>query len=148
MGEERLDYPALVREALRGVVRQVLRRVSEVGLPGEHHFFLTFRTGHPDAALPPALRKTHPEEMTIVLQHQFTDLVVTEEAFSVTLRFDGVPRRLTVPFAALTGFLDPAGPLGLQFEPAAAEGPTVPVESEGPSPAAANVVDLRAFRKK
>jgi hypothetical protein len=152
-----LDYARLVREALRDVPRQALRVVAREGLPGDHHFYLTFRTAHPGVAISPALHKHHPEEMTIVLQHQFWDLAVGEEAFSVTLRFGGVPERVHVPFEALLGFADPAAGFGVRFDEeaaAAADGgearpePVPPAEpAVEPEPGAGNVVDIRAFRR-
>ncbi len=159
--EDPLDYARLVREALRDVPRQALRRAASEGLPGDHHFYVTFRTSHPGVAISPGLHARHPEEMTIVLQHQYRDLAVGEEAFSVTLRFGGVPERLHVPFAALVAFADPAAEFGLRFEageapvasplapPAdarevalAAEGPGLTDETGG------NVVDIRTFRRR
>lgn len=101
-------YAAMVHQALRGLVRSALEYAGEHGLPGEHHFYLTFRTDHPGVAIPARLKAQYPEEITIVLQHQFWDLKVQENAFSVGLSFSGVPAALTVPFDALTGFADPA----------------------------------------
>ena len=89
--DDPLDYARLVREALRDVPRQALRLAASEGLPGEHHFFVTFRTSHPGVAISPGLRARYPEEMTIVLQYEYRDLAVGEEAFSVTLRFGGTP---------------------------------------------------------
>lgn len=110
-----LDYPQLIETALRGVVHGVLRKISDEGLPGEHHLLLTFRTQHPDVGLPPVLAAQYPEEMTIVLQHQFRDLLVTDDMFSVYLRFSGVEHGVSVPFGALTEFADPAANFRLQF---------------------------------
>lgn len=147
-----LDYPRLLREALLGVVREALRLVAEGGLPGDHHLYLTFRTAHPGAVVPKALAAQYPDEMTIVLQHQFWGLEVGLEAFSVSLRFGGEPQRLTVPFAALTAFADPAAELGLRFEPPLPEGTPAPPEP-APDEAAprrgegGNVVDIGTFRK-
>jgi hypothetical protein len=101
-------YAAMVHQALRGVVQSALEYAAQHGLPGEHHFYLTFRTDHPGVAIPARLKAQYPEEITIVLQHQFWDLKVQENAFSVGLSFSGVPAALTVPFDALTGFADPA----------------------------------------
>jgi hypothetical protein len=158
-GDERLDYARLVREALRAVPHQALRLVAEEGLPGEHHFYLTFLTAHPGVAISPGLRARYPDRMTIVLENQFWDLAVGEEAFSVTLRFGGTPERLHVPFAALVAFADPAAQFGLRFEPGeegAAETVAVPAEAGEPAlatarasePPADNVVDIRAFRRR
>jgi hypothetical protein len=115
------DYAGLVAGALRGVVRDVLRKVASDGLVGEQHLYLSFRTGAPGLDLPAHLRKQFPREMTIVLQNQFWGLAVAEDAFSVQLRFGGKLERLTVPFAALVAFADPSVPFGLRFEGAAAE---------------------------
>jgi len=121
MTDREIDYPELVNEALRGVVRTVLERVAAEGLPGEHHFLITFSTDHPELQLPAMLRDTYPEEMTIVLQNQFWDLVVEEEAFEVSLRFGGDPHRVRVPWLAVRSFVDPAAEFGLRFESTAAQ---------------------------
>ena len=137
---DRFDYPALLRRATTGVVREVLTETAAGGLPGEHHFYLTFRTGDEGVSIPPALRARYPETMTIVLQHQFAELVVDDEAFAVTLRFGGAWERIRVPFAALASFLDPSVPFGLdftQFGNALANG--IPAEVEG-EPAATGPV--------
>jgi hypothetical protein len=171
-GPPALDYPRLVHDALRDVVRSVLGQVAEDGLPGEHHFVLAFKTGEPGVRMPPFLRDLHPEEMTVLLQHQFWDLEVDREAFSVTLAFGGARHRVTVPFAAVTAFADPSVPFGLRFEPAVeaagAAGAGGPARREGeaagrPAPAgvaagqptagpgagdAAPVVRIDRFRKK
>jgi hypothetical protein len=142
--EDPLDYGRLVREALRDVPRQALRLAASEGLCGEHHFYLTFRTSHPGVAMSPGLHARHPGEMTIVIQHQFWDLAVGEDAFSVTLRFGGAPERLHVPFAAVVAFADPAAGFGLRFD-TGAEG----TSEAGPSAEApANVVDIRAFKRR
>lgn len=112
-----LDYPRLVQDALRGVVRRSLNYVQSHGLPGEHHFYLAFATTAPGVSLSEDLRRRYPEQITIVLQHDFRDLEVDHEFFSVTLRFDGTPRRIRVPFAALVSFYDPASQFALRFEP-------------------------------
>ena len=111
-----IDYSLLMREALRDVPRQVLRRVAASGLPGDHHFFVTFRTDHPRVNVPLRLRQQHPMEMTVVIQHQFSGLLVDDGGFSVTLRFGGRPEQIVVPFDALTAFVDPAAEFGLRFE--------------------------------
>jgi hypothetical protein len=115
MSDHAIDYEALIHEALLGVVREVLSRVVEDGLPGNHHFYLSFRTDHPGVVVPTDLKMRHPETMTIVLQHQFWDLAVDEEVFGVTLRFGGAKRHVTVPFEALTSFVDPDAEFGLQL---------------------------------
>ncbi len=158
--DDPLDYARLVREALRDVPRQALRLAASEGLPGEHHFYLTFRTSHPGVALSPGLHVRYPDQMTIVLQHQYRDLAVGEDAFSVTLRFGGAPERVHVPFAALVAFADPAARFGLRFEPGVepaagpggAEGepaePALAAEAATAEPAAGNVVDIRSFRRR
>jgi hypothetical protein len=111
-----LRYDQMIEEALRGVVRRALRTVVESGLPGSHHFYITFRTTAPGVEIADRLREKYPEEMTIVLQYQFWALEVLAERFSVTLSFNDVPERLVVPFAAVTAFADPAAKFGLQFQ--------------------------------
>ena len=171
MATDHIRYDVLARDALRGVLRRVLSDAAEHGLPGEHHFFITFLSKADDVKLSPRLLAQYPEEMTIILQHQFWDLVVTEDRFEVGLSFGGIPERLVIPFAAIKSFLDPSVQFGLQFEPSepAAETPTaklpaVPAPSAlpvaAPEPAAeskdepaktsegAEVVRLDRFRKK
>jgi hypothetical protein len=132
MAEDLIRYDILAQDALRGVVRKVLSEVARTGLPGQHHFFVKFATKAPGVRISSRLLKEYPEEITIVLQHQFWDLTVTEHAFEVGLSFNGVPERLLVPFTALRGFLDPSVQFGLQFEPAAAPAvaavPTLPAK--------------------
>ena len=144
MATDHIRYDVLARDALRGVLRRVLTDAAEHGLPGEHHFFITFLSTADGVKLSPRLLAQYPEEMTIILQHQFWDLVVTEDRFEVGLSFGGIPERLVVPFAAIKSFLDPSVQFGLQFEPseAAAEAPAaklpaVPAPSALPVPAAA-----------
>ena len=126
MATDHIRYDVLARDALRGVLRRVLTDAAEHGLPGEHHFFITFLSTADGVKLSPRLLAQYPEEMTIILQHQFWDLVVTEDRFEVGLSFGGIPERLVVPFAAIKSFLDPSVQFGLQFEPsdAAAETPS------------------------
>lgn len=118
MAEDFIRYDVLVQDALRGVVRKVLREVAESGLPANHHFYIAFDTQSTGVRISSRLRQQYPEEMTIVLQHQFWDLNVTEHAFEAGLSFGGVPERLLVPFTAIKGFFDPSVQFGLQFEPA------------------------------
>lgn len=115
--EDLIRYDVMVQEALLGVVRKVLTDASRLGLPGEHHFYITFRSQAPGVRLSSRLREKYPEEMTIVLQHQFWDLIVGETTFEVGLSFGGVPERLLVPYEALTGFYDPSVQFGLKFTP-------------------------------
>lgn len=116
MPVDHIRYDVLAQAALRGVLRTVLADVAKKGLPGEHHFKITFNTAAPGVKLSDRMRGQYPEAMTVVLQHQFWDLDVTDEAFEVGLSFGGVPERIAVPFDAVTAFFDPAVQFGLQFE--------------------------------
>jgi hypothetical protein len=111
-----IDYEALAQDAMRSVVRNVLTRVAKTGLPGEHHFYVAFNTQAPGVTISKRLKEKYPAEMTIVLQHRFWDLIVSEERFEVKLTFDSIPERLVVPFRAVKVFFDPSVPYGLQFE--------------------------------
>ena len=151
MAEDLLGYDKLIETALRGVVRAALRRVARGGLPGTHHFYLGFRTGATGVALPSYLAAKFPDEMTIVLQHQFWELEVGETALSVTLSFQGRPERLTIPFAALTSFADPSIGFGLTFTaPAAppAQPAALPAAAVGEPSPSAEIVTLDRFRKR
>ncbi len=117
MATDHIRYDVLARDALRGVLRRVLTDAAEHGLPGEHHFFITFLSTAEGVKLSPRLLAQYPEEMTIILQHQFWDLVVTEDRFEVGLSFGGIPERLVVPFNSIKSFFDPSVQFGLQFEP-------------------------------
>jgi hypothetical protein len=145
MPQDLIRYDLLVQDALKGVVRKVLTDAATDGMPGEHHFYISFRTQDAGVRISQRLRDKYPEEMTIVLQHQFWDLVVTEHAFEVGLSFSGIPERLLVPFDSLTGFFDPSVQFGLKFElstaepadndeagPEDAEAPTAPVPLSAP----------------
>lgn len=121
MPEDLIRYDILAQDALRGVVRKVLAEVAKTGLPGEHHFYVTFETRAPGVRISSRMLAQYPEDMTIVLQHQFWDLSVTEHAFEVGLSFNGVPERLLVPFTAVKSFVDPSVQFGLQFESAPAD---------------------------
>jgi uncharacterized protein len=114
--EVTIDYDSLQQEALRGVVREVLVRVAKTGLPGEHHLYISFDVKAPGVVLSKRLREKYPHEMTIVLQHRFWDLAISEERFEVKLTFDGIPERLVVPFNAIKVFLDPSVRYVLHFE--------------------------------
>ena len=166
---DHIRYDILARDALRGVLRRVLTDAAENGLPGEHHFFITFLSTAEGVKLSPRLLAQYPEEMTVILQHQFWDLVVTDDRFEVGLSFGGIPERLVVPFNSIKSFFDPSVQFGLQFEPSdaaeipsenlpavpAAPGLPVPApaaadageEPEKPSEGA-EVVRLDRFRKK
>ena len=168
MAKDFIGYEALTDRALRGVVREALKRVQKQGLVGSHHFYLTFKTHDPGVEIPDFLKERYPDEMTIVLQNQFSGLNVTEEKFEVTLGFQKLPATLTIPFAALTGFVDPSVQFGLQFKNATAAqnagaakdaAPTTgaapaaaPAPAEAAKPAAgeekSHVVSLDKFRKK
>jgi hypothetical protein len=116
MAVDHIRYDLLVQEALRGVLRTVLSDAARNGLPGDHHFFVTFDTCAEGVRLSQRMRAQYPKEMTIVLQHEFWDLAVTDDAFEVGLSFGRVPERLSIPFAAVKGFFDPSVPYGVQFE--------------------------------
>jgi hypothetical protein len=136
MAVDHIRYDILTQEALRGVVRRVLEDAARNGLPGEHHFFIAVDTRHEDVKLSARMRSQYPTEITIVLQHQFWDLVVTADRFEVGLSFGGIAERLVVPFAAIKGFFDPSVQFGLQFEQAVEipAGEQAPKE-EGAAPA-------------
>lgn len=116
MAEDLMRYDLLAQDALRGVVRFALKRVEQDGLPGEHHFYIAFDINAPGVRVSDRVKKQYPEEMTIVLQHQYWGLVVTDERFQVELSFDNIPEKLTIPFDAINGFFDPSVQFGLQFE--------------------------------
>ncbi|WP_439573336.1 SspB family protein [Phreatobacter sp.] len=140
MPTDLIRYDILAQEALRGVVRRVLVDVVRDGLPGDHHFYITFDTRAPGVRLSNRMREKYPEDMTIVLQHQFWDLIVTEHTFEVGLAFGGIPERLLVPFDAVKGFFDPSVQFGLQFEVASAE--AAGTEAAGETEAAPPVAPL------
>ena len=169
-----MRYDLLAQDALRGVVRAALLRVRQSGLPGEHHFYISFNTRHPDVRLSDRLRNKYEKEMTIVLQHQFWNLQVGERDFEVELSFNELAEKLVVPFSAVKGFFDPAAQFALQFEmveekaetgaepapdlkdhPAPAEAAEVtpealPAPAAGPRPSNDDqkIVSLDSFRKK
>jgi uncharacterized protein len=116
MAEDLMRYDLLAQNALRGVVRDALRYVEKSGLPGEHHFYIAFNTRHPGVTISDKLLQRYPREMTIVIQHQYSDLTISEDQFSIVLSFDQKAEQLVVPFSAVKGFLDPAVQFGLQFE--------------------------------
>jgi uncharacterized protein len=122
MVRNELRYDSMVEEALRGVIGKALTHAAKHGLPGEHHFYITFRTDDPGVAIPEHLRQRYPGEMTIVLQHQFWGLEVGTDQFSVTLTFSNKPEKLTVPYAAVVAFADPSVRFGLQFDVADGQG--------------------------
>lgn len=142
---DHIRYDLLAQEALRGVVRRVLTDVARDGLPGDHHFFVAFDTRAPGVRLSQRMREKYPEEMTIVLQHQFWDLDVNENSFEVGLSFGGIPERLLVPFSALKGFFDPSVKFGLQFELAETDeaGQPIPAGDKPQTPALGTVLPGR-----
>lgn len=155
MGEDLIRYDILAQDALRGVVRKVLSEVAKTGLPGEHHFFISFYTRAPGVRISQRLLDQYDKEMTIVLQHRFWDLKVNETGFEVGLSFDDRPEMLSIPFSALKGFFDPSVPFGLQFDleagRKATEGASPPSDAsahEAPAGEGDKVVSLDSFRKK
>ena len=135
MATDHIRYDVLARDALRGVLRRVLTDAAEHGLPGEHHFFITFLSTAEGVKLSPRLLAQYPEEMTVILQHQFWDLVVTDDRFEVGLSFGGIPERLVVPFHSIKSFFDPSVQFGLQFEPADAPQNEAPATNAPAAPA-------------
>src|SRR5690348_10011189 len=130
---DQIRYDLLTQQALRGVVRSVLTDTAKKGLPGDHHFYISFDTKAPGVRMSDRLRAQYPDEMTIILQHQFWDLKVNEDDFEVGLSFGGIPERLTVPFEAINGFFDPSVQFGLQFEEVTeGEEPAPPANPEEP----------------
>ncbi len=170
MPEDLMRYDQLAQNALRGVVREALRRVEKSGLPGDHHFYIAFNTKYPGVDIGLRMAERYPREMTIVIQHQYENLVVREDRFEVTLSFDNIPEKLVIPFNAVKGFLDPSVQFGLQFEvvtveapvdsgaklekPAPAktrrktDGPEGGTSAKDPPPEGPKVVSLDSFRKK
>lgn len=116
MVQDLIRYDILAQEALRGVIRKVLAEVAATGLPGNHHFFITFLTGAPGVRISSRLKEKYPEQMTVVLQHQFWDMLVTDQLFEIGLSFGDVPEKLTIPFAAIRGFYDPSVNFELEFD--------------------------------
>ncbi|AJD41777.1 hypothetical protein C9413_18685 [Rhizobium sp. SEMIA 4085] len=169
MGQDHIRYDILAQDALRGVIRKVLSEVATTGrLPGDHHFFITFLTGAPGVRISQHLKSKYPEQMTIVIQHQFWDLKITESLFEIGLSFSDVPEKLVIPFNAIRGFYDPSVNFELEFDVPLADGEEVPAAEitaypvapeKGEEPPAAkpaegdekkpgSVVSLDAFRKK
>ena len=136
MADDGLQYDVMVERALRGVLREALIYVAENGLPGEHHFYITFRTDHPEVEIPDHLHERYPNEMTIVLQHQFWNLEIEEERFQVSLSFSDEPQELSIPFESVIAFADPSVRFGLQFDSGLEEDEededTAEVEAEPP----------------
>ena len=150
-----IPYDDIVQDALRGVVSRVLQRILDAGdLPGSHHFYIAFRTRAPGVSIPKHLMDRYPDEMTIVIQHRYWDLVVAADHFSIGLSFNQMPSNLVVPYDAIVGFVDPAVNFALQFPPKDGEGPATdgPPDSPEPPPEpqgdGSNVVTLDRFRRK
>jgi hypothetical protein len=167
MTQDFLEYPKMVERAMRGVVREALGVALESGLPGLHHFYITFRTKDPDVTIADRLLAQYPDEMTIVMEHQYWDLVVDDDKFSITLSFGGAPETLVIPYAAITAFVDPSVKFGLQFDANSDDTIEAPSQTEeaatspvdGPAPDGGTeradppaddgqVVALDSFRKK
>lgn len=166
MGQDHIRYDILAQDALRGVIRKVLSEVAATGrLPGDHHFFITFLTGAPGVRVSQHLKSKYPEQMTIVVQHQFWDLKISDTQFEIGLSFSDTPERLVIPFNAIRGFYDPSVNFELEFEvplvdedQATAEITAIPVDSvtkpdtgeqnPGEEKKPASVVSLDSFRKK
>ena len=165
-GKDHIGYHALTQAALRGVVRAAMEKAASLGhLPGDHHFYLTFRTHQQGVQMEDWLKDKFPEQMTIVIQHQYSGFVVHDDSFEIVLSFGGKPQHLRVPFGALTQFSDPAANFGVQLEPlgrrmddsapaiipaklSASGGNTAPAPKAEPAPEGPTVVSLDAFRRK
>ncbi|MDR3285441.1 MAG: ClpXP protease specificity-enhancing factor SspB [Holosporales bacterium] len=145
-----IDYDVFVQKALRNIVHDILLDTMNYGLVGNHHYYITFATNHPWVEMPSYLVEMYPDEMVIVLQHEFWDLEVMNDRFSVTLYFDDASERITVPFAALVNFLDPSVKFGLQFVPDNDEPNPKPSKTSFSknAPPSENVISLDDFRKK
>lgn len=141
-----IDYGNLMHRAMRGLIQQVLTDVADHGLPGNHHFFITFDTMHPDVEIADWLSDRYPDEMTVVMQHWFDNLDVTDEGFSVTLNFGDQPEPLYIPYDAIKTFVDPSVEFGLRFETQTADDEDDEPDPE-PSSKEAEVVRLDSFRK-
>lgn len=154
MSEDLIRYDTLIETALREVVKQAMGKIVEKGLPGDHHFYISFLTNHPGVEIPDYLREKYPEEMTIVLQHQFYGLKTTENGFSVMLSFNNIQERLTIPFSAITTFADPSVNFALQFQSIPFEDMEEPPQDgeslvkDGDEKQQSKVISLDQFRKK
>jgi hypothetical protein len=149
MATDLIRYDLLVQDALRSVVRKVLADTARAGLIGDHHFKIAFKTQAPGVVVPSAVKSRFPDEMSIILQHEFWDLVVTQDAFEVNLNFSRKPERLIVPFDSITGFTDPSVPFGFKLEPrapepAAGRAPaTAEIQESAPAPAPAKTASAK-----
>jgi len=150
-----IDYGSLMHRAMRGLIQEVLEDVAEHGLPGAHHFFITFDTTHPDAQLASWLHDRYPEEMTVVMQHWFDGLEVSDDGFAVTLNFGDTPEPLYIPYDAIQTFVDPSVEFGLRFETHEEQDDdddgddiaSTPTEDDAAAPKDADIVSLDSFRK-
>ncbi|WP_375553661.1 SspB family protein [Roseovarius mucosus] len=147
-----IDYGNLMHRAMRGLIQEVLSKVQAEGLPGAHHFFITFDTKHPEAKLADWLKQRYPSEMTVVMQHWYDDLKVTNDGFGVTLNFGDAPERLYVPYDSIQTFVDPSVEFGLRFETLEVDDDIDELDDtdppdDDPSPGKAEVVRLDSFRK-
>lgn len=147
MAEDHIRYDILAQEALRGVMRKVLAEVARTGLPGNHHFFITFLTGAPGVRISSRLRERYPEQMTIVLQFQYWDLKVSETGFEVGLSFSDIPEKLEIPFSAVRGFYDPSVNFELEFDVKPELLPTPAAEEEEIAPKAPEPVKATSPKK-
>jgi hypothetical protein len=161
MDDKTINYEALTQNAMRNMVRNLLADVAATGLPGEHHFYITFKTRAAHVQLADSLLASHPQEMTIVLQHQYKDLTADEEGFAVTLSFNQTPHKLYIPYAAMISFYDPSAEFGLRFNldneaeedtaPDSAASPSMSVEETSADeirPVGDNIVSIDQFRDK
>jgi uncharacterized protein len=148
MSQDLIRYDILLQEAMRGVVRKVMGEVARTGLPGNHHFFITFVTGAPGVRISSRLREKYPEQMTIVVQHQYWDLEVSDSHFEIGLSFGDVPERLSIPFLAVRGFYDPSVSFELEIddklEPEAKQAETAPTPLLAPDKAKAKLESVKA----
>ncbi len=153
-----IRYDLIVQDAMLSVVRRVLQEVEKTGLPGDHHFYITFATNYPGVVMPDALREKYPDEITVVLQHEFEDLAVTNDSFKVTLWFNGNESCLNIPFYALKAFFDPSVKFGLQFnvvmqpeetaDTKTEAAPSTETPDDTEAKGEAKVISLDSFRKK
>lgn len=148
MADDHIRYDILAQEALRGVMRKVLAEVARTGLPGDHHFFITFLTGAPGVRISSRLRERYPEQMTIVIQFQYWDLKVSDTGFEIGLSFSDVPEKLEVPFSAVRGFYDPSVNFELEFDVKTEEAAAAEGETAGDAPAIAIVSEKKAEAKE